>query len=102
MTDAAVYPTTRSKAWTGVGQGKSGLSGVQLAITLTEGLIGYLEWSYAGSEDEQVQSVIVKISYSETRLRAARRAISHRSMLWRALRLDIWVDVCGLAESRTL
>jgi phosphate transport system substrate-binding protein len=43
------YPTTPSKTWVGTGQGKTGSQGVQQGITSTEGSIGYLEWSYAGS-----------------------------------------------------
>jgi phosphate transport system substrate-binding protein len=43
------YPTTPSKVWAGTGQGKTGSQGVQQGITSTEGSIGYLEWSYAGS-----------------------------------------------------
>jgi phosphate transport system substrate-binding protein len=46
---AADYPATPSKTWVGTGQGKTGSQGVQQGITSTEGGIGYLEWSYAGS-----------------------------------------------------
>ena len=48
-TDPTDYPTKPSKTWTGVGQGKTGSAGVQSAIASTEGSVGYLEWSYAGS-----------------------------------------------------
>ncbi|HKC27688.1 MAG TPA: phosphate ABC transporter substrate-binding protein PstS [Jatrophihabitans sp.] len=48
-TDPTGYPTTPSKTWVGAGQGKTGSQGVQQAIKTTEGGIGYIEWSYAGS-----------------------------------------------------
>jgi phosphate transport system substrate-binding protein len=38
-----------SKTWAGKGQGKAKSQGVQQAISSTEGSIGYLEWSFAGS-----------------------------------------------------
>jgi phosphate transport system substrate-binding protein len=47
--DPSGYPTTPSKTWVGAGQGKTGSQGVQQAIKTTEGGIGYIEWSYAGS-----------------------------------------------------
>jgi phosphate transport system substrate-binding protein len=44
------YTAEPSKTWSGkVGQGKSKSQGVQQALTSTEGGIGYLEWSFAGS-----------------------------------------------------
>jgi phosphate transport system substrate-binding protein len=43
------YPATPSKDWSGTGQGKTGSQGVQAAVKSTDGSIGYLEWSYAGS-----------------------------------------------------
>jgi phosphate transport system substrate-binding protein len=45
----ADYTATPSKDWAGTGQGKTGSQGVQQAISTTEGGIGYIEWSYAGS-----------------------------------------------------
>ena len=47
--DPTDYPTTPSKTWTGVGQGKTGSQGIQQAVESTDDSIGYLEWSYAGS-----------------------------------------------------
>ena len=50
---AAVAPSdftaAPSKTWAGKGQGKAKSQGVQQAIGSTEGSIGYLEWSFAGS-----------------------------------------------------
>ena len=44
------YTAEPSKTWSGkVGQGKSKSQGVQQAISSTEGGVGYLEWSFAGS-----------------------------------------------------
>jgi phosphate transport system substrate-binding protein len=44
------YTATPSKTWSGkVGQGKSKSQGVQQAVSSTEGGVGYLEWSFAGS-----------------------------------------------------
>jgi phosphate transport system substrate-binding protein len=48
-TDPSGYPTTPSKTWVGTGQGKTGSQGVQQGIKSTEGGVGYIEWSYAGS-----------------------------------------------------
>jgi phosphate transport system substrate-binding protein len=46
----SVYTAKPSKTWSGkVGQGKAKSQGVQQAIGSTEGSIGYLEWSFAGS-----------------------------------------------------
>lgn len=46
----SLYTDKPSKTWSGkVGQGKSKSQGVQQAIQSTEGGIGYLEWSFAGS-----------------------------------------------------
>jgi phosphate transport system substrate-binding protein len=45
----ADYTAKPSKTWAGVGQGKTGSQGVQTAVAGTEGSIGYLEWSFAGS-----------------------------------------------------
>jgi len=46
----ADYTAEPSKTWSGkVGQGKSKSQGVQQALSSTEGGIGYLEWSFAGS-----------------------------------------------------
>jgi phosphate transport system substrate-binding protein len=48
--DPADFTAATSKVWAGrVGQGKSGSHGVQQGVATTEGGIGYLEWSYAGS-----------------------------------------------------
>jgi phosphate transport system substrate-binding protein len=47
--DPTDYTAKPSKTWVGTGQGKTGSQGVQQAVTSTEGGIGYLEWSYAGS-----------------------------------------------------
>jgi phosphate transport system substrate-binding protein len=46
----ADYTAKPSKTWSGkVGQGKAKSQGVQQALGSTEGGIGYLEWSFAGS-----------------------------------------------------
>ena len=46
----ADYTAEPSKTWSGkTGQGKSKSQGVQQALSSTEGGIGYLEWSFAGS-----------------------------------------------------
>ncbi|MFV0463318.1 MAG: phosphate ABC transporter substrate-binding protein PstS [Nostocoides sp.] len=46
--DAANWPDKHSKEWTGkVGQGKPKNAGVGQAIAATDGGIGYVEWSYA-------------------------------------------------------
>jgi phosphate transport system substrate-binding protein len=48
-TAPTVFTATPSKTWTGTGQGKAKSQGVQQAIGSTEGSIGYIEWSFAGS-----------------------------------------------------
>jgi phosphate transport system substrate-binding protein len=48
-TAPTVFTATPSKTWAGKGQGKAKSQGVQQAISSTEGSIGYLEWSFAGS-----------------------------------------------------
>ncbi|HEY3633358.1 MAG TPA: phosphate ABC transporter substrate-binding protein PstS [Jatrophihabitantaceae bacterium] len=45
----SVFTAAPSKTWAGKGQGKAKSQGVQQAISSTEGSIGYLEWSFAGS-----------------------------------------------------
>lgn len=42
------YTATPSKTWVGTGQGKTGSSGIQQAITSTNDSISYVEWSYTG------------------------------------------------------
>jgi phosphate transport system substrate-binding protein len=54
---AADYPTTPSKTWAGVGQGKTGSQGVQQAISTTDGSVGYEEWSYAGAANLSMAKV---------------------------------------------
>jgi phosphate transport system substrate-binding protein len=44
-----VFTAKPSKTWAGTGQGKAKSQGVQQAIGSTEGSIGYIEWSFAGS-----------------------------------------------------
>ena len=47
---ASAATAAPSKTWSGkVGQGKAKSQGVQQALGSTEGAIGYLEWSFAGS-----------------------------------------------------
>jgi phosphate transport system substrate-binding protein len=48
-TAPTVFTAEPSKTWAGKGQGKAKSQGVQQAIGSTEGSIGYLEWSFAGS-----------------------------------------------------
>jgi phosphate transport system substrate-binding protein len=48
-TAPSVFTAKPSKTWAGKGQGKAKSQGVQQAIGATEGSIGYLEWSFAGS-----------------------------------------------------
>jgi phosphate transport system substrate-binding protein len=48
-TAPTVFTAKPSKTWAGTGQGKAKSQGVQQAIGSTEGSIGYLEWSFAGS-----------------------------------------------------
>ena len=48
-TAPSVFTAKPSKTWAGTGQGKAKSQGVQQAIGSTEGSIGYLEWSFAGS-----------------------------------------------------
>ena len=45
----SVFTATPSKSWAGTGQGKAKSQGVQQALGSTEGSIGYIEWSFAGS-----------------------------------------------------
>ena len=44
-----VFTAKPSKSWAGTGQGKAKSQGVQQALSSTEGSIGYIEWSFAGS-----------------------------------------------------
>jgi phosphate transport system substrate-binding protein len=48
-TAPTVFTSKPSKTWAGTGQGKAKSQGVQQAISSTEGSIGYIEWSFAGS-----------------------------------------------------
>lgn len=48
-TAPTVFTAKPSKTWAGTGQGKAKSQGVQQAIGSTEGSIGYIEWSFAGS-----------------------------------------------------
>jgi phosphate transport system substrate-binding protein len=48
-TAPTVFTAKPSKTWAGTGQGKAKSQGVQQAISSTEGSIGYIEWSFAGS-----------------------------------------------------
>jgi len=48
-TAPSVFTATPSKTWAGTGQGKAKSQGVAQAISSTEGGIGYVEWSFAGS-----------------------------------------------------
>jgi phosphate transport system substrate-binding protein len=48
-TAPTIFTTKPSKTWAGTGQGKAKSQGVQQAISSTEGSIGYIEWSFAGS-----------------------------------------------------
>jgi phosphate transport system substrate-binding protein len=45
----SVFTAKPSKTWAGTGQGKAKSQGVQQALSSTEGGIGYIEWSFAGS-----------------------------------------------------
>jgi phosphate transport system substrate-binding protein len=45
----SVWTAKPSKTWAGTGQGKAKSQGVAQAISSTEGSVGYVEWSFAGS-----------------------------------------------------
>jgi phosphate transport system substrate-binding protein len=45
----SVFTAKPSKTWAGTGQGKAKSQGVQQALSSTDGSIGYIEWSFAGS-----------------------------------------------------
>lgn len=54
----AEWPAEHSKSWTGkVGQGKAKSSGVSQAIASTDGGIGYVEWSYAITNNLKMAAV---------------------------------------------
>ncbi|KYH42924.1 phosphate ABC transporter substrate-binding protein PstS [Branchiibius sp. NY16-3462-2] len=54
----ADWPAEHSKSWTGkVGQGKAKSAGVSQAVASTDGGIGYVEWSYAITNNLKMASV---------------------------------------------